>query len=105
MNYLVQKIAPKFLSGTVGKLILDLTIASLCIGTGLYLSLNATEPDLIKIKKMYFQQKDRHFLQHIRRQGAAYGTGLEGEIKRFLNPKEFDLWDASEGVKLLDLIQ
>jgi hypothetical protein len=44
-------------------------------------------------------------LQHIRKQGAEYGTGLEGEIKRFLSPKEFDLWDTSEGVKLLNLIQ
>ena len=87
MNFLVQKISPKFSSATIGKLILDLTIASLCIGTGLYLSLNAIEPDLIKIKKMYFEQKDRHFLNHIRRQGAEYGIGLEGEIRRFLNEK------------------
>jgi hypothetical protein len=76
LNLLVQKISPKFSSATIGKLILDLTIASLCIGTGLYLSLNVIEPDLIKIKKMYFEQKDRDFLNHIRRQGAQYGTGL-----------------------------
>ena len=76
MNYLVQKMSPKFSSATAGKLIIDLGIASICIGTGLYLSLNAIKPDLRKIKKIYFEQKDRHFIFHLKQQSANYGIGL-----------------------------
>jgi len=54
MNLAIQKLFPKFLSASSGKFILDLGIASLCVGTAMYLSLNAIEPDLAKIKKLYF---------------------------------------------------
>jgi hypothetical protein len=87
MNLLVQKISPKFSALTAGKAIIDLSIASICIGTAMYLSLNTIEPDLIKLKKMYFEQKDRHFIQYLRQQGGYYDITLENQIKRFLNQK------------------
>lgn len=69
MNILIQKILPKFSGATAGKLILDLGMASLCIGTAMYLSLNAISPDLAKIKKIYFEQKDINFIKYLRCQG------------------------------------
>lgn len=70
MNLLIQRIFPKYSSVTAGKLILDVGIASLCIGTALYLSLNAIGPDLAKIKKLYFEQKDRNFINYLKIQGS-----------------------------------
>lgn len=104
MNLLIQKVFPKYSSVTAGKLILDIGMASLCIGTAMYLSLNAIEPDLAKIKKLYFEQKDRNFIKYLKHQGLVYDISLENQIKRFLNQKEYDIWDASEGVQLLNLI-
>ncbi len=69
MNLAIQKLFPKFLSASSGKFILDLGIASLCVGTAMYLSLNAIEPDLAKIKKLYFEQKDINFIKYLRHQG------------------------------------
>ena len=76
MNFVFQKIFPKFYNASSGKFILDFGIASLCIGTAMYLSLNAIEPDLAKIKKLYFEQKDTNFIKYLRHQGSAYGLSM-----------------------------
>jgi hypothetical protein len=30
---------------------------------------------------------------------------MENEVRRFTNQKEFDLWNATEGVELLSLVK
>lgn len=84
---------------------MDLGIASICIGTGMYLSLNAVEPDLMKLKKLYFDNKDIDFIRYLRRQSEVYDISMENEVKRFMDQKEFDLWNATEGVELLSLVK
>lgn len=76
MNILIQKLFPTFLNASSGKFILDIGVASLCIGTSMYLSLNAIEPDLAKIKKQYFEQKDINFIKYLRHQGSVYDISL-----------------------------
>ena len=59
LNLALQQLSPKFSQVTTSKLILDLGLASVFIGLGFYLSLDALEPSLISLKKMYLQTNDR----------------------------------------------
>lgn len=95
VNLLMQKILSNFSKTNFKRLVLDLGLASICMGTGMYLSLHAVEPDLKKVKKLYLEQKDIHFIRYMREQALIYDINLENQIKRFLTMKEYDLWNAS----------
>jgi hypothetical protein len=53
LNLTIQKVSPKFSQATLSKLIMDLGLASVFLGFGFYLSLDAVEPSLINLKKIY----------------------------------------------------